>query len=173
MNVQFASLILPTLLVSAGLTVLAALVSFIRPTPEEPFVRHGKFSWLLYLGFVASVVILAGSSFWSIFESGHMKHYALLAHVSAAGAFVFLMLAVALVYLPRGRQYRQVWWGRWSAWGLITCGCLASMTMFASMLPVLDTTGLLNAAEIHRFAGLATTALTIVHAASLVVERLR
>lgn len=147
-------------------------------------VRHAAprhwFSLLVYLIFLLVVGVLAVTSFGSIWQVGHMSHYALLSHVAAAGAFTFLLLVIAVLFLPRGTEEGdrtftadQAWWlGRWSAWLLVASGLATAGTMFLSMLPVLDTAGLLEVAELHRYAGLTTVAAAILHAYSLICTRI-
>lgn len=141
-------------------------------------VRRSWLSRLLYLVFLASVCVLAASSFGSILRFGHMHGYALLAHVSAAGAFVFLLLAIAWLYLPWQDEddgpipNDQRWWfGRWTAWALVVSSLVAAGAMFLSMLPVLETPSLLTAAAVHRYAGLAVTVFAALHLYAITCTR--
>lgn len=167
-----APIVLAVVLGLGGL--LVCLTS--RKVQERP--RRNILSLAVYLVFLAVVVGLAVTSFGTIVQFGHMSGYALLLHVTGAGAFVFLLLAIAYLFLPRGDAGRvsnneQRWWvSRWSAWALVIGGILAAGTMFLSMLPVLDTSGLLLAAELHRYAGLVVVAAAIIHLYALCCTRL-
>ncbi len=142
--------------------------------------RHSPHHWLskiLYVGFIFAILALALSSFSAILVDGHMLGYPLLAHIAAAGGFVFLLLAFALLYLPRGRSRHEGtehrWWlARLSAWVLVTAGVVTAATMFVSMLPILGTDGLHEAVEIHRWAGLAVVVAATFHLFSLLITRL-
>ena len=99
----------------------------------------------------------------------------------AAGAFVFLLLVFALIYLPQGppqpnatvMNAHQWWLNRWSVWALVLGSLVTAGAMFLSMLPVLDTAGLLQAARLHRYAGLFAVVAAIVHSYSLIYYRYR
>ncbi|MEZ6075223.1 MAG: hypothetical protein R3C56_05975 [Pirellulaceae bacterium] len=112
--------------------------------------------------------------------TGQVLGYTLLFHVAASGGFVFLMVAIAFLYLPTGPDYaddrsgrREIWWAaRWSAWALVVSSLVAAGTMLVSMLPVLDTQGLLQMATLHRYAGLAVVVSAIFHLYSLTCARL-
>lgn len=134
---------------------------------------------LAYALFLITIGILAVTSFTSIVLFEHLFGYALLAHVSAAGAFVFLLLLIAFLYLPRGLDATDQfatgdnrWWlARWSAWLLVVSSIAAAGTMFVSMLPILDTDGLKFYALLHRYAGLLVVVAAIVHFYSLVCTK--
>lgn len=173
-------------LIAAGVVTvmgLAASAFYVNATRcnREQVHQRGWISKLVYVAFLAVVLVLAVSSFGSILQAGHMQGYALLAHIAAAGAFVFLLLAVALLYLPTGRRPGQPgftsddrWWiARWSAWALVISSLIAAGTMFLSMLPILDTAGLIEVAALHRYAGLAVVIAAIFHAYALLCTRLK
>ncbi|HBE71261.1 MAG TPA: hypothetical protein DDW52_24200 [Planctomycetaceae bacterium] len=135
-------------------------------------------NWLAkisYLVFTIVVLVLAVSSFGAIVTEGHMLGYALLAHMAGAGAFVFLLLAIAYFYLPRGTDIPSDnrWWvARWSAWGLVVAGIVTAGTMFLSMLPVLGTQDMLAAIAVHRFSGLLVVVCMVFHFFALCCVRL-
>jgi hypothetical protein len=155
-----------------GLTGLAALIVLVVSAnqPESAQKRQGWFARCAYLALLLTILLLSSTSFGSILTLGHLQHYALLAHLSAAGAFAFLLLAVAVTYLPSGQKR---WWvERWSVWLLVLGGIVTAATMFLSMLPVLDTDGLRQAASIHFYSGLVTAISAAIHAFSLLAVRL-
>lgn len=144
-------------------------------------VRHGNRPWLhrlVYLAYLALILMLAVTSFGSLVQTGHLGGYALQAHVAVAGGFVFLLVLVAFFVLPNGEedyldsQVSTGWWAqRWSAWGLVLCSLLAAGTMLVSMLPLLGTEGLLDMAMLHRYAGLAVVVFAILNLYTRICER--
>lgn len=173
LDVPFVDLLLPAIL--ATLVIVALLAMWVMSTTRRRTDRfqRGWLSRLAYLAFTACVAVLSISAFGSIVREGHMHHYALIVHTSAAGAFVFLLVAVAATYLPRGAATSDNWSvERWSAWALVLVSLCTVATMLVSMVPVLDTRGMNQALAVHRFAGLATAMATIVHLFSLVAGRL-
>lgn len=161
------------------IVVLSLLFSFVTNRKRKIGKQRIWLSKLLYVAFLICIAVLSASSFGSILQFGHMSGYALLVHIGAAGGFVFLLLAIAFLYLPRGESDdfelpsdNRWWFARWSSWALIASGIVTAGTMFLSMVPVLDTVGLLQAAEIHRFAGLATAAAAVLHLYALSVVKL-
>jgi hypothetical protein len=172
-NLTFDQFLVPSAIFTAGIVALGLLAVLIKNQHRVDAMKRHWLSRLLYTVFLLSVAVLATTSFGSIKSAGHMEHYALLAHITVAGAFVFLLLAVAITHLPRGPATKSNWWWeKWSVWGLVVSGMLVSSTMFLSMVPVLSTSELLQAVEIHRFAGLATVSFTVLHFFSLIVGRL-
>ncbi len=175
----------PELLLGTGLVLLVwlGLASlFVYATNREHKRVTGRhwLSRLIYFVYLLLIAILAVTAFGSIVQFGHLDGYALMAHTAAAGAFVFLMVAIAFLYLPTevdATDIRNVripsWWGsRGSAWALVVSSIAAAATMLLSMLPILDTPGLLVMATLHRYAGLAVVVSAILHVFSLTCVRL-
>lgn len=141
--------------------------------PRRPWIVRG-----LYVGYLALIAVLAVSSFGTLLKDGHLVGYPLMLHVAAAGGFVFLMVAIAALYLPAaiegvGDRPNLEWWGaRWSAWALLLSSLAAAGTMLVSMLPWLDTAGLQDMAWLHRYAGLAVVVSAVLHAYALSCLRL-
>lgn len=170
-ELSFAQLI--TAIGIALVAVLSLSTLFLFATHRKRHNSKNRSWWvrLGYLVFLVTVAILAGTSFASVIQFDHLFGYALLAHVGAAGAFVFLLLLVACFYLPRGSDLRESettgdnrWWlARLSAWVLVLSSIAAAGTMFISMLPILDTAGLKEFALLHRYAGVAVVAAAILH----------
>lgn len=172
-QLSFEKVLIPTGVVTAGIVLLGLLGVLVRSRQRHDILERHWFSRLVYALFFISVVSLAATSFGSILQKGHMQHYALLAHVAVAGAFVFLHLAVAVMYLPIGSTSKLTWWWeKWSAWGFVVSGLITSATMFLSMLSMLDTAGLIQALQVHRIAGLATAVFVVLHLFALIVGRL-
>lgn len=171
----------PRLLVLAGVITaiaIAASAMFVLSTKRqvEDRTSRNSLSRLIYAGFVVMVGGLSVTSFGSILAFGHLAGYALLAHLAAGGSFVFLLLAVSTLYLPRGVSpghalftADQRWWvARWSAWLLVLSGLVTAGTMFLSMLPILDTDGLVKVAALHSYSGLVAVIATVVHVFALI-----
>lgn len=165
-----------TVIIVVGSALLALVTN--RKATDAP--NRNPLSLAIYLAFWAIIATLAGSSFWSIFQFGHMSGYALLIHIAAAGGFVFLLLAVATLYLPHGaragdasfRPDHRWWFARWSAWLLVVSCIVTAGTMFAAMLPILDTQGLVDITAVHRYAGLLAAVAAVLHLYSLICTRL-
>lgn len=168
---DFRSILIYSLIGLAVLVVLGGVAVNASKKTVAPAKSRSWFSKLLYLAFLVTVIVLAGSSFGSILQAGHMSGYALIAHVAAAGAFTFLLLAVAVLFVPNGANPEEAgftsdgrwWFSRLSAWLLLLSSIAAAGTMFVSMLPVLDTPGLLEFAALHRFAGLGVVISAVMH----------
>ncbi len=171
--------------IMAAATVLALLVvDFIwvvaRRRKLEFRERHGWVSRLGYLLFLIATATLGATAFGSILRFGHMSGFALLIHIMAAGVFVFTLVVVAVAFLPWGSEsgkpayvLEHRWWlARWSAWALVISSLVTAGTMLVSMLPVLDTSGLLQFAQVHRLAGLVAASAACIHAYAMVITRL-
>ena len=178
-EIPFAKLLPYAGMVTGAVVGLHALLAFATKRGSSGGRTRNWWSRLCYLVFLVTIVVLAVSSFGAIIRMGHMSGYALLAHIAAAGAFVFLLLPISALYLPRGlgpdspsTTSDERWWlARWSAWTLIVSGLTAAGTMFLSMLPVLGTESLLLVAEIHRYAGLLVVIAAIFHLYALICTR--
>jgi hypothetical protein len=167
-------------IVAAAIVIINALIVIPTNRKIREGAKRGFLSQLLYMVFMVLIAVLAVSSFGSILQFGHLAGYSLLAHVGAAGAFVFLLVVIAWLYLPRGygapldeQRGEDRWWlARWSAWILIVGSIASAATMFASMLPWLDTSGLLQYAAAHRYIGVLVVVAAIVHLYAMLCTRL-
>lgn len=140
---------------------------------HQPRSRRIWFSKVIYFAFLVTVGVLAITSFGSILWQEVMQHYALLGHLTAAGAFVFLLLPLACFYLPSSLRWSRTWWlESLSAWVMVLSSLTVAASMLVSMLPVADTSGLLQLTEVHRLAGLIAVSSATLHAFALVVQRL-
>lgn len=180
LNVSFTQVLYAVASVVAVGLVLAALGVLTTNRKARPGPARNWITRSVYGVYVVLIMALAVTGLGSIVRWGHMSGYALLLHVAAAGGFVFLMVAIAVLYLPAtaeavGSRDGQLdrWWAiRWSAWALVLSSLVTAGTMLVSMLPVLDTTGLLQMAMLHRYAGLAVVIAACVHLFSLTCVRL-
>ncbi len=165
---------------TAAAIALVLLGLFVAATSQARVAKAGHriLPKFLFTAFLACIAVLAASSFASILMFGHMSGYALLAHIGSAGGFVFLLLAFTYLYLPRGSGAASTdtehrWWlSRMSAWVMVLAGILTAGTMFLSMLPILGTDGLHQAAEVHRWAGLVVVVSAAFHLLALFCTRL-
>lgn len=172
-NLSFVNLLLPAALATIVVVVLLALWVMSTNRRKTDRYERGWISRVAYAAFLVCTVVLAGTSFVSIVQEGHMQHYPLIAHTSAAGAFVFLLVAVSATYLPRGSSTSDNWIvERYSAWALVLGSLVTVATMLISMVPILDTEGMNQAMFVHRLAGLSTVIFAVLHLFSLIVGRL-
>lgn len=179
-EIEFSSVLLPTAIVLSIALVLHGLFAVSTNQHNATSRPRSILTMLLYLVFQLVVIGLAVTSFGSIVQFGHMSGYALLAHVAGAGAFTFLLLAIAFLFLPFGDAdfsakplTDQRWWlSRWSIWALVVASLVTAGTMFLSMLPILGTEGLLAAAEVHRYAGLATVVAALISLYAITISKM-
>ncbi|MEO8272173.1 MAG: hypothetical protein ABI557_20855, partial [Aureliella sp.] len=180
LNISFTQVLIATAVVVAALLVLSTLILVATNRRFKRGPGRHWFSRLSYVAYLVLIAVLAATAFGSLLTSGHVSGYALLLHVAASGGFVFLMVAIAFLYLPAGAYEEDElngrqgsWWAtRWSAWALVVSSLVAAGTMLVSMLPLLDTEELLQMATLHRYAGLAVVVSAIFHLYSLTCVRL-
>lgn len=180
LNISFAQVLIAVAVIVAVVLVLATLVLYTTSRHSQGGRSRHWLSKLVYGAYLFLIAVLAVTAFGSLLATGHVLGYALLFHVAASGGFVFLMVAIAFLYLPTGADQadgrsgrRESWWApRWSAWALVISSLVVAGTMLVSMLPVLDTEGLLEMATLHRYAGLAVVISAIFHLYSLTCVRL-
>lgn len=175
----FSQALLYGLLATLGILCLSLCGQFLFKREVTEAQKRSIVSKLIYAIFIVTITILAVTSFGSILRFGHMLGWSLLIHVATAGAFVFLLLAIAFLFLPNGAKPEQRgytadgrwWFARWSAWGLVLFSIATAATMFTSMLPILDTDGLLEFAALHRYAGLGTVIFAALHLYAMLCVR--
>lgn len=172
-NLAFDRLLIPTAIVVLALLLLGALWVIATNRRRVDTFRRGWISRLSYTLFLGCIAALSATAFGSILKQGHMAHYALMAHMSAAGAFVFLMSIVAVCYLPRGSVTEGNWRAEhWSAWVLISSALVVAGSMLITMLPVFDTSAMNQLTLVHRYAGLILAIAAITHLGTLIAGRL-
>ncbi|MBL8889006.1 MAG: hypothetical protein JNL67_03440 [Planctomycetaceae bacterium] len=136
-----------------------------RRTPTSP-----KRSWLmrwLYMVFLLSLLVLAGTSFGSLAQGHEMHAWPLLIHVSVAGAFLGLLVIVAYGYLPGSRDVAESTFTRWTAVAMVG-SCLATVVMIVpGMFPWLGTPEMLQSIDWHRNAGMVAVVTASLHGLSL------
>lgn len=158
----------------------SALKSMAKPPTRARRLRW--FEWMPYVAFLLSILVLAGTSFYGVLFEGAMHGWGLLIHLTGAGAFVFLLLAVAAIWAPQSQpvdgdsltstaEASPSWWlSVVSFWLLMLAAIATAGTMLAGMLPVLSTSDLLKAIDVHRYAGLCVVIAAVLHGYSLLVR---
>jgi hypothetical protein len=170
---DFQNVLLPVGIGAVALLILAAIAVVATAKDKSSTQVRGWLSFIIYLMFAATILVLSLTSIGSILKQGHMNNYALIAHASVGGVFVVLLVAIAWIYLPAGDDVVNRWRGeRWTAWALVWASLLTAGSMVASMLPIFGTQELLEATQVHRFAGLATAVALLFHSAALLAGKL-
>jgi hypothetical protein len=188
----YPRVIAAALIAAGAVIVLHLLIALLRgATGVRP-----KWNWLsrlIYLGFFASVAVLAGTSFYAVIAHGAMHGWFLLLHLFGAGAFVVLLPLIALqwsfacrffqkkpqspvpadpalppalarkVNPPRTPPQRFSWLGKLAFWLILISGVATAGSMLLSMLPLLGTDDMLAAINVHRYAGLVCVVALMVH----------
>jgi len=166
------------------LVAIAIHASALKTLAKPPTVsrRLRWFEWMPYVAFLLTILVLAGTSFYGVLVEGAMHGWGLLMHLTGAGAFVFLLLAVAAVWAPQSQtvegeslaesgEASPSWWlSMVSFWLLMLASIATAATMLVGMLPVLSTSGLLTAIDVHRYAGLCVVIAASLHGYSLLVR---
>jgi hypothetical protein len=149
-------------------------------TDGKVHLRRAWFHSLIYVAFMGVLALLSVTSFGSLLQSKPLSGYVLMAHVAGAGAFTFLLVAIAWLYLPtyshaeQGFRFEHRWWlARWSAWLLVVGSLAAAGTMFLSMLPVLNTESLKQVALLHRYAGIVTVVAAVLNVFAMAWTRFK
>jgi hypothetical protein len=128
--------------------------------------------------FVSAVAILGATSFGSLARGDAMLGWALLVHVTVAGAFLLLLAVVAWAWLPalvdgRGGDRGEVGslWLVGSGWLMVATCVAAAVAIVPGMFPWLGTADMLQAVALHRYAGGAAVVATVLHVGVLCRER--
>ncbi len=173
---------------AAALGLLAACLTGMLPFSETAAgvgapTSAGRWRVLntaFFVCFVIAVGILGLTSFGSLARGSAMLGWALLVHVTVAGAFLGLLAVVAWAWLPalvggRGGDGGQtatgsVWLVR-SGWLMVATCLAAAVAIVPGMFPWLGTADMLQAVALHRYAGGAAVVVTAVHVLLLLRER--
>jgi hypothetical protein len=181
---MFATIATVVLIATAGL--LAAHLLLIAPIRGRGISerRLGVIGGFVYLLFLLSVAVLAGTSLYSTIPSGHMRGWLLWGHLVAAGAFIVLLPIAGLLWAEScrfggsgtpvgGTAPRFAWLTRVSFWVLLVAGLISLGTMMASMLKLFDTGTIRTLIAIHRYSGVAVVAGVLLHSYSVCLARSR
>jgi len=183
--------VIGAVVVAIGIDLVRALVTGRRREPG------GRWRWTMRLSYsltLLAVVVLAATALYGVFVRAGVEHWLLLAHVTAGGAFLVLLVVLALGWAGacrfdpsrRGpRRQGQKLDGplaerlpgfslrtRIAFWAFLVTGLTTATTMLVSMLPVVDTDGLAQLIEVHRTSGLALVVIALVHAYLLLLGKL-
>lgn len=173
---------------AAAVGLLAAFLTGMRPFSGTP-ANAGPSTWAgrwhvlnasVFAFFVIAVAVLGVTSFGSLARGAAMLGWALLLHVTVAGAFLGLLAVVAWAWLPalaRGRGgdrdgVASVWLVG-SGWLMVAACVAAAVAIVPGMFPWLGTTDMLQAVALHRYAGGAAVLTTAGHVMVLCLERSR
>ena len=173
---------------AAAVGLLAAFLTGMRPL-SGTVTAVGSATWAgrwrvlnaaCFAFFVAAVVILGVTSFGSLARGSAMLGWALLVHVTVAGAFLLLLAVVAWAWLPAlasgsgsrgGEVPRASAWLVGSGWLMVATCVAAAVAIVPGMFPWLGTADMLRAVEVHRYAGGAAVVATVMHVGVLCRER--
>ncbi len=151
--------------------------------PRSPW---GWWAWLVYLGTLASVAILGITSFVAMIQFGALGGWWLFIHMFGAGAFTFVLPLLAVTWCEANRfgRLRQAAGAEGQEqparflrlakamfWVILVAGLIVIGSMILSMLPVFGTHGLELLLAIHRYAGLAVVAATVLHLYATLLPR--
>jgi len=194
----YPNVIVAALIATAGFILLHLLLSFSRgPRTHRP--RWSLLTKLIYLGAIGSVVVLAGTSFYSVLAHGAMHGWFLFLHLFGAGAFVVFLLLIAVMWAVPSKLFsappapadepldRQVtidtidvhppsasrfhWIAKVAFWLMLISGVVTAGTMLVSMLPLLGTADMNQMITLHRYAGLVLVVATVVHLYTVLLSR--
>jgi hypothetical protein len=172
-----------------GVLVLVAvhlILVFVRRRGAVPRTRWGWWESLVYLGTLASVAVLGVTSFVALLRFGALGGWWLFLHMFGAGVFTFALPVLALTWCEANRcgrptppagaagqtpPSRFLGLAKAMFWVILAAGLIVTGTMLLSMLPVFGTNGLQLLLDIHRYAGLAVVAATILHLYAALLPR--
>ncbi len=190
---MYPKVIIATLIATVAVILVHLFISLARGhRPQRP--RWHIITRLIYLGAIASVVILGVTSFVAVLRHGAMHGWFLFLHLFGAGAFVVFLFLVAVMWAvpnqlcggtcaatsdddldddasPRAPRFHCL--TKIAFWLILLSGVVTAGTMLISMLPLLGTQGLNQMINVHRYAGLVLVIATIVHLYTIVLTKMR
>jgi hypothetical protein len=181
----FPQVVTVVLLATVVLIVLHLVMSLIGGRSRRPRRGLNILEKLIYLGILASVFGLAFTSFFTVLQFGTMKGWWLFAHMFGAGALVGLLPLLAIIWAgpsrfgrgPAGSEEQETyapkffWMPKLMFWLLLASGSVVILTMLVSMLPIFGTDGLHALLDIHRYAGLMTVVVLLLHFYCVLLQR--
>ena len=182
----------PTVLKLAGIALVAVLVLHLvlsiiarkKSDADRKFVCWNLWEKLVYVATIVAVADLAVTSFYAVLSEGVLHGWLLLGHMVGSGAFVALLVLVALTWANSSRFGRQLendgdgaairftGLAKVSFWLFLLAGLATMGSMLASMLPLFGSDGLHELLDLHRYAGLAAVIAFAVHVYSVVLGKL-
>ncbi len=191
----YSNVVVAALIATAGLIFVHLFISLSRG------VRTDRPRWriltkLIYLGAVASVLILGGTSFYSVLSHGAMHGWFLFLHLIGAGAFVVCLFLIAVMWAmpmrlctgrcatptqtnalnddvdspPPAARFHCL--TKLAFWLILLSGVATAGTMLISMLPLLGTDAMNQMITVHRYAGLVLVVAMLVHLYTVVLARM-
>jgi hypothetical protein len=152
---------------TAAIVVLIVAVERARGgAPSRPAL--GGFARLVRLATAACVAVLGTTALVSVWASGSMHGWPLLAHVVTGGTLTALLAVFALTWAGPSRRRAEPAFrpaARLSFSLLLLFGLLAAASMLLSTFPLFGTQGLERLLDLHRFAGLGLCVATALHLA--------
>jgi len=179
--------LLPTALLVVLVVIVAHLILVLaRRRGSVPRSPWGWWAWLVYLGTLASVAVLGITSIVAMLQFGALGGWWLFVHMFGAGAFTFVLPLLAVTWCEANRfgrppqtagaegqerPSRFLRLAKTMFWLILAAGLIVIGTMILSMLPVFGTGGLELLLDIHRYAGLAVVAATVLHLYAALLPR--
>ena len=179
--------LLPTALLVVLVVIVAHLILVLsRRRASVPRSPWGWWAWLVYLGTLASVAVLGITSIVAMLKYGALGGWWLFVHMFGAGAFTFVLPLLAVTWCeasrfgrpsqPAGAEGQEqpsrfLRLAKTMFWVILAAGLIVIGTMILSMLPVFGTGGLELLLDIHRYAGLALVAATVLHLYAALLPR--
>jgi hypothetical protein len=179
--------ILPLALLGVLVVALVHLIwVVVRRRGAVPRSSWGWWACLVYLGTLASVAVLGITSFAAMIRFGILGGWWLFFHMFGAGVFTFVLPLLAVTWCeanrfgrppqPAGAEGREqsarfLRLAKSMFWVILVAGLIVIGTMILSMLPVFGTEGLTLLLDIHRYAGLAVVAATVLHLYAALLPR--
>jgi hypothetical protein len=166
--------------------VMHLILVFVRRRGSVPQPRWGWWASLVYLGTLAGVAVLGVTAFVAMLRFGSLGGWWLFLHMFGAGVFTFVLPVLALTWCeanrfgrpaqPAGAEGRTpparfLGLAKAMFWVILAAGLIVTGTMLLSMLPVFGTDGLKLLLDIHRYAGLAVVAATVLHVYAALLPR--
>jgi len=179
--------ILPLALLGVLVVALVHLIwVVVRRRGAVPRSSWGWWACLVYLGTLASVAVLGITSFAAMIRFGILGGWWLFFHMFGAGVFTFVLPLLAVTWCEANRfgrppqpagaegqeqSARFLRLAKSMFWVILVAGLIVIGTMILSMLPVFGTEGLTLLLDIHRYAGLAVVAATVLHLYAALLPR--
>ena len=179
--------VLPFALLCVLVVVVVHLIwTLARRRTAGPTSPWGWWGWLVYLGTLASVAVLGVTSFVAMIRFGGLSGWWLFIHMFGAGAFTVVLPVLALTWCEANRfgcparpagdegqppAARFLCLAKTMFWVILAAGLLVTGTMLLSMLPLFGTHCLELLLDIHRYAGLAVVAATVLHLYAALLPR--
>ncbi len=164
--------------------ILHLLGAFVAKLRGKRFPERPSWRWwekIVYALAVLAVSDLAFTSIHSIILHGQMSSGWLLAHMAGAGMLLAALPLLALLwgweclFHPRSRATASKFspLTKCIYWLFLAGGVTTAASILASMFPLLDTHSMEIALQVHRLAGLATTAALLLHLYLVLASKLR